>query len=134
VRAESAEEVAAAITRLPGFDLQARVDQNMVVASVVREDSAAAPARAQAEGDQLLPQRARFRAFRPADRPSPSSSVSPSSSSEPPLATPTPQAPPSAVPPQPRSIERTAPAGPSAPSVPMMRASASAPAPPPAER
>src|SRR5690606_19021616 len=90
VRAESAEEVAAAITRLPGFDLQARVDQNMVVASVVREDSAAAPARAQAEGDQLLPQRARFRAFRPADRPSPSSSSPPSSPSEPPLATPTP--------------------------------------------
>lgn len=80
VRAETPSEVADALERMPGFDIETATDQNLVEARLVVPPAAEEPevappiapvTPATAEADTLLPQRPRFRAFRPSDIPSP---------------------------------------------------------------
>lgn len=75
VRAESPYEVAAALRRLRGFDIEANVDQNLVDARVggmsweTSDDGEPSQSARRhgisGTGASLLPQRPRFRAFRP---------------------------------------------------------------------
>ncbi len=78
VRDDSPEKVAEALRRLPGFAIDASVDQNVVEArvGVRRSTPTGAPeipvhAFPAHEGAPLLPQRPRFRAFRPQSEPRP---------------------------------------------------------------
>lgn len=76
VRAESSSDVVAALHRVPGFDLDVTVDQNLVEARARYRASVGAsigadseprtsPSAHPHEPDMLLPSRPRFRAFRP---------------------------------------------------------------------